>query len=154
AALKAEAQKLAGGPIIRCVLTVPASYGRADQRRALMISAAEATRLSTVELLAEPVAAVFAPVIGLAPRPGEPILVYGFGGGTFDTAVVEIGSGTAHEVRGSAALDDCGGLDLDALLISQLTTDAGGWLEPTLGATAPAGDGTTSLRLKMTLGDV
>lgn len=154
AALKAEAQKLAPGPIRRAVLTVPASYGLADQRRALMISAAEATGMSTVELLAEPVAAVFAPVIGPRLTAGDLMLVYDFGGGTFDTALVQIGSGTAHEVRGSAALDDCGGLDLDALLISRLATGTEGWLGPAFGTGAPAGAADTSLRVKVTLGDV
>jgi molecular chaperone DnaK (HSP70) len=149
AALKAEAQKLTADPIRRAVLTVPASYGLADQRRALMISAAEATGLGTVELLAEPVAAVFAPMIGPQLTAGDLMLIYDFGGGTFDTALVQIGGGTAHEVRGSAALDDCGGLDLDALLISRLTAGAEGWL-PAFGT----GAADTSLRVKVTLGDV
>jgi len=154
AALKAEAQKLAAGPISRAVLTVPASYGHADQRRALMISAAGATGLSRVELLSEPAAAVFAPVIGPPLRADDLMLVYDFGGGTFDTAVVRISSGTAHEVLGSAALDDCGGLDLDALLVSRLTPSTATWLAPALSTGAPAGTADTALRVKVTLGDV
>ncbi|HTS96615.1 MAG TPA: Hsp70 family protein [Streptosporangiaceae bacterium] len=151
-ALKSEAENTAGEPISRAVLTVPASYGRADLRRKLMIAAAEATGLRTVELLAEPVAAVFAPVIGPRPQGSQLVLVYDFGGGTFDTALVRTG-GDRDEVLGSAALDDCGGLDLDALLVSRLTDDASEWLTP-LNSAAQAGGASTSLRLKATFGDV
>jgi len=152
-ALKTEAEATAGIRIDRTVLTVPASYRRADQRRALMISAAEAAGLRTVELLPEPVAAVFAPVMGPRPVVGELMLVYDFGGGTFDTALVRIGAGQ-HEVLGSAALDDCGGLDLDAILASSLTADAGEWLKSAIGTSGTPGSESTSLRLKVTIGDI
>ena len=151
-ALKTAAEATAGTGISRAVLTVPASYGRADQRRRLLISAAEATGLRTVELLPEPVAAVFAPVMGQPPSPGDLVLVYDFGGGTFDTALVRIGAGQ-HEVLGSAALDDCGGLDLDAVLTSSLTANTGGWLQTAFrGETKSAGD-SAALRVKLTIGD-
>jgi molecular chaperone DnaK len=152
AALKAEAERVAGGPISRAVLTVPASYGLADQRRKLMIAAAESIGLQTVELLAEPVAAVFAPVIGARPQSNQVVLVYDFGGGTFDTALVRTGT-AGCQVLGSAALDDCGGLDLDALLVSRLTDDASGWLT-SASRTRRATDASTSLRLRATFGDV
>jgi molecular chaperone DnaK (HSP70) len=151
AALKAEAERVAGTVISRGVLTVPASYGRADQRRALMIAAAEATGLRTVELLAEPVAAVFAPTIGPRPAAEELVLIYDFGGGTFDAALVRV-TAVGHEVLGSSALDDCGGLDVDAVLVSRLTADARGWLPGA--ASGVDGAGSTSLRLKVTFGDV
>lgn len=151
-ALKNAAEETAGASISRAVLTVPASYGRADQRRALLISAAEATGLRTVELLPEPVAAVFAPVMGQPPSPGDLVLVYDFGGGTFDTALVRIGA-EQHEVLGSAALDDCGGLDLDAVLTSSLTAGTGAWLQTAFrGETRPAGD-SAALRVRLTIGD-
>jgi len=150
-ALKNAAEVTAGTGISRAVLTVPASYGRADQRRRLLISAAEATGLRTVELLPEPVAAVFAPVMGQPPSPGDLVLVYDFGGGTFDTALVRIGDGQ-HEVLGSAALDDCGGLDLDAVLTSSLTASSGGWMQTAFrGESRPGGD--SALRIKLTIGE-
>jgi molecular chaperone DnaK len=151
-AIKAEAERAAGGPIGRAVLTVPASYGLADQRRKLMIAAAESIGLRTVELLAEPVAAVFAPVMGPQPAGSELVLVYDFGGGTFDTALVQTGA-AGCEVLGSAALDDCGGLDLDALLVSRLTDEAGGWLT-SLDSAQRASGASTALRLRATFGDV
>jgi molecular chaperone DnaK len=152
-ALKREAERIAGSTITRGVITVPASYTFADQRRALMIAAAEAAGLRTVELLAEPVAAVFAPVLGTPLRPGELVLVYDFGGGTFDTALVRIGE-PAHEILGNAALDDCGGRDVDALLAAQLEAEADQWLTSLLGAPTPAEEKAAALRLHMALGDV
>ncbi|MFC9685449.1 Hsp70 family protein, partial [Streptomyces sp. NPDC056948] len=55
---------------------------------------------------------------------GDVILVHDFGGGTFDAAVVRIGTGrhgAPHEVLGHASLEDCGGRDLDAALLRHLT---------------------------------
>lgn len=151
-ALKYAAEATAGASISRAVLTVPASYGRADQRRALLINAAGATGLRTVELLPEPVAAVFAPVMGQPPSQGDLVLVYDFGGGTFDTALVRISAGQ-HEVLGSAALDDCGGLDLDAVLTSSLTKSTGEWLQTAFRAEARPGGDSAALRIKLSVGD-
>lgn len=51
-----------------------------------MIAAGERTGFTEVELLPEPVAAAFAPVAGGRVEPGSLVLVYDFGGGTFDAA--------------------------------------------------------------------
>jgi molecular chaperone DnaK len=152
AKLKAAAEQLTGDQVSRAVLTVPASYARGDPRRGLMVAAAQAAGLGTVELLAEPVAAVFAPVLGAALRPGELVLVYDFGGGTFDTALVQIGE-SRHEILGSAALDDCGGSDLDAGLVAKLTVEAEPWLAAALEA-APGDKQAARLRFQVGIGDL
>jgi molecular chaperone DnaK len=152
ARVRTAAQEQAGGPVSRAVITVPASYARGDPRRAMMIAAAEAAGFTTVELLPEPVAAVFAPVIGPPLQPGQLVLVYDFGGGTFDTALIRIGEGR-HEVLGSAALDDCGGSDLDAVLIARLASQTDSWLTAALDATAPGDKQAAQLRFRVALGD-
>nr|WP_169806461.1 Hsp70 family protein [Herbidospora sakaeratensis] len=119
-ALKGEAERIAGGGVDRAVLTVPASYEEGDPRRALMIRAAEGAGFGLVELLAEPVAAALAPLAGAPPVPGDLLLVYDFGGGTFDCALVRVGQHGGHEILGHASLDDCGGGDVDALLYRDL----------------------------------
>jgi molecular chaperone DnaK len=152
ARLKAAAEQLTGDQVSRAVLTVPASYDRGDPRRALMVAAAQAAGLGTVELLAEPVAAVFAPVLGPALQPGELVLVYDFGGGTFDTTLVLIREGR-HEILGSDALDDCGGSDLDAGLVAKLTEEARPWLAAALEAVH--GDKQAArLRFQVGIGDL
>jgi molecular chaperone DnaK (HSP70) len=151
AALRAEAERLHGGPIARALITVPASYGLGDPRRARMIAAAEAAGLDTVELLPEPVAAAFAPVAGPPFVPGDLLLVYDLGGGTFDTALLRIGE-RWHEVLGHAALDDCGGRDIDALLAGRIHTEGHAWLAPLLSSAAASPDPAT-LRLGMAVTD-
>ncbi|MFY1633814.1 Hsp70 family protein [Solwaraspora sp. WMMB335] len=151
-ALRAEAERRYGTPIGRTVVTIPASYGPQDPRRAQMIAAAEAAGLGPVELLPEPVAAAFAPVTGPAPAPGELVLVYDLGGGTFDTALVRIDE-RWHEVLGHAAIDDCGGRDIDSLLASRIHADGQDWLSPLLITAANSQSEPASLRLGMAVTD-
>ncbi|GAA4674581.1 Hsp70 family protein [Phytohabitans rumicis] len=152
AALRVEGERLHGGPIARAVVTVPASYGSHDPRRARMIAAAEAAGFDTVELLPEPVAAAFAPIVGAPFEPGDLVLVYDLGGGTFDTALVRIGE-RWHEVLGHAALDDCGGRDIDALLAGRIHIDGQEWLAPLLSSAAATPTAPATLRLGMAVTD-
>jgi outer membrane protein assembly factor BamB/actin-like ATPase involved in cell morphogenesis len=99
--------------ISRAVLTVPPSYFEpGDNRADLMLNAAhEAGFTERVELIAEPVAAAMADPAGQPFSHGDRVLVYDFGGGTFDAAVVHIGiDGTRAPAR---SLDDCGGIRVD-----------------------------------------
>ncbi|ETK38002.1 Hsp70 family protein [Microbispora sp. ATCC PTA-5024] len=138
-ALRAEGERILGEPVASAVVTVPASYGPADPRRALMIKAGEAAGFSEVELLMEPVAAAMAPVTGVPFQAGDLVLVYDFGGGTFDAALVRIAADGAHEVLGHGALDDCGGRDIDAAVFGELRSRGGAELSEALtrGPAAP-----------------
>ncbi|ETK35229.1 Hsp70 family protein [Microbispora sp. ATCC PTA-5024] len=120
-ALRAEAEAAHGGPVLRAVITVPAAYGHQDIRRALMVDAAHSVGLATVELLAEPVAAALSAPAGEG-FADDLVLVYDFGGGTFDTALVRLRDG-GYEVLGHAALNDCGGRDVDAAVFAELRGD-------------------------------
>ncbi|AHH96263.1 Hsp70 family protein [Kutzneria viridogrisea] len=120
-ALRAQAlRELRGAALDRLVLTVPASYGEVDPRRTLMIEAGEQAGFADVELLPEPVAAAFAPIAGAPLASGALVLVYDFGGGTFDTAVLRVLPDGTYEVLGCAALEDCGGSDIDAAMYQWL----------------------------------
>ncbi|GGM65727.1 Hsp70 family protein [Dactylosporangium sucinum] len=143
-----RAAELHGEPVHRLLLTVPASYGEGDPRRALMVAAGEAAGFPEVQLVAEPVAAAFAPVAGAGFAAGQVVLVYDFGGGTFDAAVVRCGDDGVHEIIGHAALDDCGGRDIDALLASHVRASGGPALAETLTA-----DGLGGLRMRLQLAD-
>ncbi|MET3422504.1 WD40 repeat protein/actin-like ATPase involved in cell morphogenesis [Actinoplanes tereljensis] len=137
-ALLAAFREQAGEPVRRALLTVPASYRPGDPRRALMIAAAEAAGFDDVELLAEPVAAALAPLSGEGFGAGDTVLVYDFGGGTFDAALVRFGGDSGNEVLGHAALDDCGGRDIDALLIGHVRDSGGAELAEALAVPAGA----------------
>ncbi|GAA1756905.1 Hsp70 family protein [Luedemannella helvata] len=149
-ALKAEAQRQLGGTIDRAVLTVPASYVNGDPRRARMAAAAEAAGFVAVELVPEPAAAAFASDSGQ--HGGELVLVYDLGGGTFDAALVRLGE-TWHEVLGHAALDDCGGRDIDALLSSRIRHESDQWLTPLRNTMAATPSAPAALRLSMAIAD-
>jgi outer membrane protein assembly factor BamB/actin-like ATPase involved in cell morphogenesis len=119
--LRGEAERVHGAPIERAVLTIPASYGPADPRRDLMIGAAESAGFTVVELIPEPVAAALAPPAGEPFSDGDLVLVYDFGGGTFDAALVRMGDFQFEpEVLGHRSLEDCGGRDIDAEIIRWL----------------------------------
>jgi len=125
AEMKKTAEQAAGEPVTRTVLTIPASYGEHDRRRALMIDAAADAGFDVVELLPEPVAAALAPVAGPPFPEGSLILVYDLGGGTFDTALVRVGR-RDNEVLAHAAIDHgSGGRDIDGALYGELL-NAGG----------------------------
>jgi len=98
-------------PVTRAVITCPASFGPLQQDK--IRQAAAAAGFSEVKLLPEPVAAALAyGYTGL--KVGNYILVYDFGGGTFDVAVLarvaERSFTWATEPKG---LEACGGDDLD-----------------------------------------
>nr|MDT0666849.1 Hsp70 family protein [Micromonospora sp. DSM 115978] len=97
-ALKLEAEKLVGHAVRRAVITIPSSYGPGGYRRQLMIDAAEAAGFIDVDLLAEPVAAAWAPMVGNRPAPGDLLAIYDFGGGTFDATLIGVGEAGRHDL--------------------------------------------------------
>ncbi|WP_433222995.1 Hsp70 family protein [Dactylosporangium sp. CS-047395] len=123
-ALRTEAERLHGAPVGSVLMTMPASYGPDDPRRAALLTAAGNAGLGIAELLPEPVAAALAPAAGSGFEPGELVLVYDLGGGTFDTALVRLGTGQ-HEIVGFEAVEDCGGRDLDAAVYAAVLDKLG-----------------------------
>jgi molecular chaperone DnaK len=118
AEMRDVATKQCGEEVARVVLTVPPSYLEfGDGRAELMVQAGRSAKFTEVELLAEPVAASMAKLAGGRQfAPGERILVYDFGGGTFDAALVEIGElGRGRRIP-ARSLDRCGGMDIDAAI--------------------------------------
>ncbi|MFD0748217.1 Hsp70 family protein [Phytohabitans flavus] len=152
AALRAEAERTHGAPIGRALITVPASYGPSDPRRARMIAAADAAGLDTVELLPEPVAAAFAPAVGPSFVAGDIVLVYDLGGGSFDATLLRIGE-RWHDVLGYGALGDCGGREIEALLASRIQAEGQAWLAPLLSSAATSPSDPAALRLGMAVTD-
>lgn len=147
-AFREAAHVVAGRPVDRLLVTVPASYGDTDPRRTAMLIAGGESGFTDVELLAEPVAAASAPVAGQPWHRGDVVLVYDFGGGTFDTALVRIDE-HGGEVLGHAALDDCGGRDVDAAIAGKVRADSRDWLGPLMDR-----DEVTAFRLRLDLVDL
>lgn len=97
-------------PVQRAVITHPASFDAQQQDK--IKEAATLAGFSEVELLSEPVAAALT-YASTGLRVGNYVMVYDFGGGTFDVAVLERVSGSKFRRAATRGRADCGGDDLD-----------------------------------------
>ena len=106
------------GPMESAVVTVPAYFE--EVRRRATIEAAQLAGLDVLRIINEPTAAA----IAYASSGGSPgtILVYDFGGGTFDASLVRIKGELDVEVIGSDGDHALGGYDLDKLLADYYNT--------------------------------
>ncbi|MEJ3747573.1 Hsp70 family protein [Actinomycetes bacterium KLBMP 9797] len=127
----AEAVRACGAPPAGVAMTYPAGWGAV--RRGVLVDAAARAGLPAPRLVPEPVAAAgyFTAVLGHAVRPGQLLVVYDLGAGTFDLGVV-CRTGAGFEVRDVDGLADFGGLDLDALVVARVgaavgATDPAAW---------------------------
>lgn len=113
--MRESAEALVREPPDRVVITVPVSWE--GKRRALMLKAAGAAGLqpSVVRLEPEPVAAL-AHIFADHPGTPEMVLVYDFGGATFDCAVA-VGGRAGYQVLGGPASAAVGGMDIDQRLV-------------------------------------
>lgn len=101
------------------VVSYPAGWGAV--RRNVVSEATIRAGLPAPTLVPEPVAAAgyFTAVLGHAVRPGNLLVVYDLGAGTFDVSVVRR-TGDGFEVCEVDGLADLGGLDLDALVVERV----------------------------------
>jgi len=111
--LKADAEDRLGEKITDAIITVPAYFD--DAQRKATKDAGEIAGLNVKRVINEPTAAALA--YGLNKKKDEKIVVYDFGGGTFDVSVLEIGDDTI-EVRGTGGDTHLGGDDIDQKIIS------------------------------------
>jgi Hsp70 protein len=119
--VKDEAVRVSGTRVDDLTLTHPAGWSGA--RLAKLTDASRLAGLPDPAMVAEPVAAAgyFVSVLGRAIPSGSALIVYDFGGGTFDASAVT----PAHDgyrVLAMAGLDNLGGVDLDAALLEFVTT--------------------------------
>jgi hypothetical protein len=110
-----EALRTTGQPPGRVVLTHPAAWGSA--RRATLLEACARAGLPAPLLVDEPTAAATYFAAHARVTPGQAVVVYDLGAGTFDVSVVRH-TGAGFETLGYRGLDDIGGLDFDALLVA------------------------------------
>jgi len=120
-----EAARVAGQMPARTVLTYPAHW--ANSRKGVLADAAGRAGLPAVTLIPEPIAAAmyFTTILGRHVAPGMALVVYDFGGGTFDTSVLRRRPDYGWEVLVSDGLNDVGGVDLDAAIIAHLERNLG-----------------------------
>ncbi|MHC4956001.1 MAG: Hsp70 family protein, partial [Planctomycetota bacterium] len=100
------------GPIKYAVVTVPAYFD--EYRRKATMDAARAAGLDLLRIINEPTAAAIA-YAATGQLQGN-LLVYDFGGGTFDVSVVRVNGADDVQVIASEGDHDLGGFTLDSAL--------------------------------------
>jgi len=116
--LKADAEARLGEKIDEAVITVPAYFD--DSQRQATKNAGEIAGLKVLRIINEPTAAALA--YGLDKEKNEQIVVYDFGGGTFDISVLEV-DGSTVEVKATGGDTHLGGDDFDKKLIDYLVAE-------------------------------
>ncbi|MDO8633643.1 MAG: Hsp70 family protein, partial [Candidatus Wildermuthbacteria bacterium] len=106
--LKQDAEEKLGEKITEAIITVPAYFD--DSQRKATKSAGEIAGFEVKRVLNEPTAAALA--YGLDKQKNERIIVYDFGGGTFDISILEVSKDTI-EVKGTGGDTHLGGEDFD-----------------------------------------
>ncbi len=106
--LKKDAEQKIGEKITEAIITCPA-YFDDSQRKATKV-AGEIAGLDVKRVINEPTAAALA--YGLNKKNDQKVVVYDFGGGTFDVSVLDIGEDTI-EVKATRGDTHLGGEDFD-----------------------------------------
>ncbi|MEK7173715.1 MAG: molecular chaperone DnaK [Patescibacteria group bacterium] len=116
--LKHDAEEQLGEKITEAIITVPAYFD--DAQRQATKNAGEIAGLTVKRIINEPTAAALA--YGFDKKKNEKIVVYDFGGGTFDVSVLEIGDDTI-EVKATGGDTHLGGDDFDRAIIDFLVVE-------------------------------
>jgi len=116
--LKVDAEAHLGHPINDAVITVPAYFE--DAQRQATKDAGKIAGLNVLRIINEPTAASLA--YGLDKSKDHTILVFDFGGGTFDVSILELGEGV-FEVKATSGNNHLGGDDIDDKLIDWMASE-------------------------------
>jgi molecular chaperone DnaK len=113
--LKKAAEDYLGQTVTEAVITVPAYFN--DAQRQATKDAGKIAGLDVKRIVNEPTAAALA--YGLDKKKDETIVVYDFGGGTFDVSVLEVGEGVI-EVKSTNGDTHLGGDNIDQRIVDWL----------------------------------
>ncbi len=110
--LKKDAEEKLGEEITEAVITVPAYFN--DAQRQATKDAGKIAGLEVKRIINEPTAAALA--YGFDKKKDEQIVVFDFGGGTFDVSVLEVGDDVV-EVKSTDGDSHMGGRDIDQKIV-------------------------------------
>ena len=116
--LKADAEAKIGEKITEAVITVPAYFN--DAQRKATQDAGKIAGLEVKRILNEPTAAALA--YGFNKKKEEKLVVFDFGGGTFDVTVLEVGDEVV-EVKATDGDSHMGGRDIDQKIVKWLIAE-------------------------------
>jgi len=110
--IKHDAEARLGGKVEGAIITVPAYFN--DAQRKATKDAGEIAGLKVLRIINEPTAAALA--YGFNKKKDEKIVVYDFGGGTFDVSVLEVGDDVI-EVKSTGGDTHLGGDNIDQIIM-------------------------------------
>ncbi|MEI8269930.1 MAG: molecular chaperone DnaK [bacterium] len=116
--IKADVEAKLGEKITEAVITVPAYFN--DAQRKATKDAGLIAGLDVKRIINEPTAAALA--YGFNKKKNEKIVVYDFGGGTFDVSVLEIGDDVI-EVKSTDGDSHMGGGDIDRKIVTWIAEE-------------------------------
>lgn len=116
--LKKVAEDYLGEEVKEAVITVPAYFN--DAQRQATKDAGRVAGLDVKRIINEPTAAALA--YGLDKKKDEKIVIYDFGGGTFDISVLEVGDGVV-EVQSTNGDTHLGGDNFDHRILEWLIAE-------------------------------
>ncbi|HPC30416.1 MAG TPA: molecular chaperone DnaK [Candidatus Paceibacterota bacterium] len=116
--VKADAREKLGEDITNVVITCPANFD--DSQRKATMAAGEIAGFKVLRVINEPTAAALA--YGFGRKESQKILVYDFGGGTFDVTILEV-SPDVVEVLATDGEAHLGGNDFDQRIIDWLLSE-------------------------------
>jgi len=116
--IKTDVEAKLGEKITEAIITVPAYFN--DAQRKATKDAGAIAGLDVKRIINEPTAAALA--YGFNKKKNEKIVVYDFGGGTFDVSVLEIGDDVI-EVKSTDGDSHMGGGDIDRKIISYIAEE-------------------------------
>ena len=116
--LKRAAENYLGEKVTEAVITVPAYFN--DAQRQATKDAGEIAGLNVRRIVNEPTAAALA--YGLDKKQNQKVVIYDFGGGTFDVSILDMGDG-AVEVLATNGDTHLGGDNIDLMLMDWLIAE-------------------------------
>jgi len=117
--IKRDCEAYLGQPVKNAVITTPAYFS--DAQRQATKNAGEIAGLNVLRIINEPTAAALA--YGLDKQNKDhTILIFDFGGGTFDVSILELGDGV-FEVKSTNGDNFLGGDDIDQIIMDHLASN-------------------------------
>ncbi len=116
--LKKVAEDYLGHEVTEAVVTVPAYFN--DSQRQATKDAGKIAGLDIKRIINEPTAAALA--YGLDKKKNQKIVIYDFGGGTFDISILEVGDGVV-EVKSTNGDTHLGGDNFDTRILEWMITE-------------------------------
>jgi len=116
--IKADAEEKLGEKITNVVITCPANFD--DSQRKATKAAGEIAGFNVLRVINEPTAAALA--YGFGKKEAKKILVYDFGGGTFDVTILDVSPDTV-EVLATGGEPHLGGNDFDQRIIDWILNE-------------------------------